>query len=91
MMNTTGQSLSSPSSNTKLAKQMCEPTVPQTIKNLPKGNVALVENDFGKPRNEIIKIVNSIPSSSNDPYVSSLKAFEGAFETREIEILFNSF
>ena len=27
---------------------MCEPTIPQTIKNLPKPNVALVENDFGK-------------------------------------------
>lgn len=91
MMNTTGQSLSGTSSNTKLAKQMCEPTVPQTIKNLPKGNVALVEKDFGKSRNEIIKILNSIPSSSNDPYVSSLKTFEGAFETKEIEVLFNSF
>jgi len=91
MMNTTGQSMSGTSSNTKLAQGMCEPRVPQTIKNLPKGNVALVEKDFGKSRNEIIKIINSIPSSSNDPYVSSLNTFNGAFETKEIEILFNSF
>jgi hypothetical protein len=91
MMGTTGQSMSGTSSNTKLAKGMCEPSVPQTIKNLPKANVALVEKDFGKSRNEIIKILNSIPSSSNDPYVSSLNTFNGAFETKEIEILFNSF
>jgi hypothetical protein len=91
MMNTTGQSMSGTSSNTKLAQGMCEPRVPQTIKNLPKGNVALVEKDFGKSRNEIIKILNSIPSSSNEPYVSSLNTFNGAFETKEIEILFNSF
>ncbi len=91
MMNTTGQSMSGTSSNTKLAQGMCEPRVPQTIKNLPKANVALVEKDFGKSRNEIIKILNSIPSSSNDPYVSSLNTFNGAFETKEIEILFNSF
>ena len=91
MMNTTGQSMSGTSSNTKLAQGMCEPRVPQIIKNLPKGNVALVEKDFGKSRNEIIKILNSIPSSSNDPYVSSLSTFNGAFETKEIEILFNSF
>ena len=51
----------------------------------------MVEKDFGKSRNEIIKILNSIPSSSNDPYVSSLNTFDGAFETKEIEILFNSF
>ena len=89
-MNTSGQSISGTNSNTKLAKQMCEPTIPQTIKNLPKPNVALVENDFGK-KNEIVKILNSIPSSSNDPYVSSLKTFDGAFETKEIEILFNKF
>ena len=91
MMNTTGQNMSSSSSNTKLAQGMCEPSVPQTIKNLPKANVALVEKDFGKSRNEIIKILNSIPSSSNDPYVSSLNTFNGAFETKEIEVLFNSF
>ncbi len=91
MMNTTGQSMSGTSSNTKLAQGMCEPRVPQTIKNLPKANVALVEKDFGKSRNEIKNILNSIPSSSNDPYVSSLNTFDGAFETKEIEILFNSF
>jgi hypothetical protein len=91
MMNTTGQSMSGTSSNTKLAQGMCESSVPQTIKNLPKANVSLVEKDFGKSRNEIIKILNSIPSSSNDPYVSSLNTFNGAFETKEIEILFNSF
>ena len=90
-MNTSEQSISGTNSNTKLAKQMCEPTIPQTIKNLPKPNVALVENDFGKKRSEIIKILNSMPSSSDDPYVSSLKTFDGAFETKEIEILFNKF
>ena len=91
MMTTTGQSTSGGSSNKKLAKGLCEPNIPQTIKNLPNANVNLVEKDFGKSRNEIIKILNSIPSSSNDPYVSSLNTFDGAFETKEIEILFNSF
>ena len=91
IMSTSGQNMSGTSSNTKLAQGMCEPSVPQTIKNLPKANVALVEKDFGKSRNEIIKILNSIPSSSNDPYVSSLNTFNGAFETKEIEVLFNSF
>ena len=91
MMTTTGQSTSGGSSNKKLAKGLCEPNIPQTIKNLPNANVILVEKDFGKSRNEIIKILNSIPSSSNDPYVSSLNTFDGAFETKEIEILFNSF
>ena len=91
IMNTTGQSMSGNSSNKKLAKGLCEPNVPQTIKNLPKADVSLVEKDFGKSRNEIIKILNSIPSSSNDPYVSSLNTFDGAFETKEIEVLFNSF
>ena len=91
MMTTTGQSTSGGSSNKKLAKGLCEPNIPQTIKNLPNANVSLVEKDFSKSRNEIIKILNSIPSSSNDPYVSSLNTFDGAFETKEIEILFNSF
>jgi hypothetical protein len=90
-MNTTGQSMSGTNSNKKLAEQMCEPSIPQTIKNLPKANVALVENDFGKKRSEIIKILNSMPSSSDDPYVSSLNTFNGAFETKEIETLFNRF
>ena len=91
MINTTGQSNQGSSSNKKLAKGLCEPNIPQTIKNLPKPDVSLVEKDFGKNRNEINKILNSMPSSSNDPYVSSLNTFDGAFETKEIEVLFNSF
>ncbi len=91
MMNTNGQSMSGISSNKKLAKGLCEPNIPQTIKNLPKADASLVEKDFGKNRNEITKILNSMPSSSNDPYVSSLNTFDGAFETKEIEVLFNSF
>ena len=91
MMNTSGQSKQGSSSNKKLAKGLCEPDIPQTIKDLPKADVSLVEKDFGKNRNEIIKILNSMPSSSNDPYVSSLNTFDGAFETKEIEVLFNSF
>jgi hypothetical protein len=91
MMNTTGQNMSGGSSNKKLAKGLCETNIPQTIKNLPKADVSLVEKDFGKSRNEIIKIINSMPSSTNDPYVSSLNVFEGAFETKEIETLYNNF
>ena len=87
---TTGNSSNSGGS-TKLAKGICEPNIPQTIKNLPKGNNAQVESDFGKKQNEIIKIINTIPQKSNDPYVSSLITFEGAFETKEIETLFNNF
>jgi hypothetical protein len=91
MMNTTGQNMSGGNSNKKLAKGLCEPNIPQTIKNLPKADISLVEKDFGINQSEISKIINSMPSSSNDPYVSSLNTFDGAFETKEIEILFNSF
>jgi hypothetical protein len=41
MMNTTGQNMSGGNSNQKLAKGMCEPSIPQTIKNLPKGDVSI--------------------------------------------------
>lgn len=73
------------------AKRLCGRTIPQTLKNLPKGNVADLEKDFGTNLNGIIKILNTIPKASNDPYVSSLKTFEGAFETKEIEKLFGAF
>ncbi len=86
-----GANSNNSSGNKKLAKGICEPNIPETIKNLPKGNNALLENDFGKQQNEIMKIINTIPQSNNDPYVSSLTTFEGAFETKEIEILFNNF
>ena len=86
-----GGNTSNKTGNTKLAKSICEPNIPQTIKNLPKGNIALIENDFGKKQNEIVEIINKIPKSSGDPYVSSLKTFDGAFETSEIEIIFNNF
>ena len=89
--NTVESNSSSSNENTKLAKGICEPNIPQTIKNLPQGNNVDVENDFGKKQSEIIKIINTIPNGNNDPYVSSLKTFEGAFETKEIEILFNNF
>ena len=91
MMNTSGKGMSNTGSNNKLAKGLCESSIPQTIKNLPKGDITLVEKDFGKNQNEIIKIINSMPSSANDPYVSSLNVFEGAFETKEIETLYNNF
>ena len=89
--NTVESNSSSSNGNTKLAKGICESNIPQTIKNLPQGNNVDVENDFGKKQSEIIKIINTIPNGNNDPYVSSLKTFEGAFETKEIEILFNNF
>ena len=74
------------SNNQINAKRVCGRTIPKTLKNLPKGNVNDLESDFGKKSNEIIKkILNSIPKVSDDPYVSSLKTFEGAFETEEIE------
>ena len=77
--------------NTKLAKGICEPEIPQIVRNLPKGNISLIENDFGKKQKEIIKLITSIPNSNDDPYVLSLKTFDGAFETKEIEIIFNNF
>ncbi len=83
---------SKPNANkTKLAKQMCEPNIPQIIKNLPEGNIADLENDFGKKSEGIKKILVNIPNTDDDQYVSSLKTFEGAFETREVEILYGKF
>ena len=40
------------------AKRLCGRTIPQTLKNLPKGNVADLEKDFGTNLNGIIKILN---------------------------------
>ncbi len=79
------------SNNQKNAKRVCGRTIPQTLKNLPEGNVKDLETDFGKNSNQIIKILSSIPKKSDDPFVSSLKTFEGAFETSEIEKLFDIF
>jgi hypothetical protein len=89
--NTGNSNMSSSKGNTKLAKGICEPNIPQIVRNLPKGDVSLIEKDFGKNQNEIKKILTSIPISNNDTYVSSLKTFDGAFETKEIEIIFNNF
>ena len=75
----------------KLAENMCVSTYPKTISNLPKGDLSLLEKDFGKNQNDIKKIINTTPPTSNDPFVSSLNTFEGAFETKEIESLFNNF
>ena len=45
-----GQKLSgnTSSSNTKVAKLICEPNMPMLIKNLPGANIANLEKDFGK-------------------------------------------
>ena len=79
------------SSKSKLAKGLCEPDIPQILKNLPEGNIADLENDFGQKSNSIKKILEKIPNTDDDQYVSSLKTFEGAFETREVELLFGKF
>ena len=55
-----GGNTSNNTSNTKLAKSICEPNIPQTIKNLPKGNIALVESDFGKKQDQIIEIIKKV-------------------------------
>ena len=88
-MNTSGK-VCWTNSNTKRAKKCVNPLYHKLLK-IFQSKFALVEKDFGKKRSEIIKILNSIPSSSNDPYVSSLNTFDGAFETKEIEVLFNTF
>ena len=106
------------SSENKLAKQLCEPDIPQIIKNLPEGNIADLENDFGQDSKNIKKILEIIPNTDDsninlDPkrivsnkkhkneltnsypyqewYIPSLKTFEGAFESREVELLFGRF
>ena len=74
-----GQKLSggTSSSNTKIAKMICEPNMPKLIKNLPGANIANLEKDFGKSSSEIKKILNSIPNKINDRIVPSLNAFSG--------------
>ena len=79
------------SSKSKLAKGLCEPDIPQILKNLPEGNIADLESDFSKKSQNITKILQNIPNTDDDQYVSSLKTFEGAFETREVELLFGKF
>ena len=68
MMNTSGKGMSNTGSNNKLAKGLCESSIPQTIKNLPKGDITLVEKDFGKNQNEISKAVKTIWSKRSDAY-----------------------
>ena len=79
------------SGNIKLAKSVCEPDLPKLVKNLPGANISNLEKDFSKSVDEIEKIINSIPSSINDPIIPSLTTFNGAFETKEVEQLFNKF
>jgi hypothetical protein len=47
--------------NTKLAKGICEPNIPQIVRNLPKGDISLIEKDFCKNQNEIKKNTNFNP------------------------------
>ena len=78
-------------SNKKLAQNICEPNMPKLLKNLPGANITNLEKDFGKSSDEIKKILNTIPKRNDDRIVPSLTSFSGAFETKEIETLFNKF
>ena len=40
--NTGNSNMSSSKGNTKLAKGICEPNIPQIVRNLPKGDVSLI-------------------------------------------------
>ena len=61
------------------------------VKEFTRANITNLENDFGKSSNEIKKILNTIPERNDDRIVPSLTSFSGAFETKEIETLFNKF
>ena len=75
------------------AKRVCDPSsvYGKLIKNLPGANIANLEKDFGKSSKEIKSLLEKNPPRSNDQIVSSLETFSGAFETKEIELLFNKF
>ena len=73
------------------AKRVCEPSFPKLIKNLPGANIGNLEKDFGKSAIEIKNLLEKKPPRSNDQIVSSLKTFSGAFESKEIELLYNKF
>ena len=60
-------------------------------KDLPAPNIANLEKDFGKKSNAIEEIINGTPSIGNDKIVSSLGNFKGAFESNQIEDIFNKF
>ena len=60
-------------------------------KDLPAPNIANLEKDFGKKSNAIEEIINETPSIGNDKIVSSLENFKGAFESNQIEDIFNKF
>jgi len=60
-------------------------------KDLPAPNIANLEKDFGKKSNAIEEVINGTPSIGNDKIVSSLENFKGAFESNQIEDIFNKF
>ena len=60
-------------------------------KDLPAPNIANLEKDFGKKSNVIEDIINSTPLIGNDKIVSSLGSYKGAFESSQIEDIFNKF
>merc|ERR1712078_593158 len=79
------------SGDNKLAKYKCEYKAAKVLKDLPKGNVSSLSSDFSnKSNDEIMNILNSSPNIP-DKFVQSIDAFDGAFETREVEELFSAF
>ena len=78
-------------SDIKVAKSICEYKVSQILKNLPKGNISDLSDDFNnKNTDEIKKILNSSPKRP-DRFVETLATYDGTFETKEVEEIFSSF
>jgi hypothetical protein len=75
----------------KKAKAVCEPNIPQILKNLPKGNVSSLSADFNNKSSEEISNILKTSPVSPDKFVKSLNVYDGAFETKEVEKIFSAF
>ena len=75
----------------KRAKAVCEPNIPQILKNLPKGNVSSLSSDFNNKSSEEISNILKTSPDSPDKFVKSLKIYDGAYETKEVEKIFSAF
>ena len=91
MGNMSTNSQSTGSSDIQIAKSVCNPRFDGIIKNLPKGNIASLSNDFNnKSSDQIIQTIKTSPKAP-DQFLQSLKVYDGAFETKEVEKIYSIF
>ena len=90
-LNMSNMSQTNSSSSLVSAQGICDPKTPQLLKNLPKGNVSNLKNDFNNKSSTEIKLLLNTSPMRLDRFVENLEVYDGAFETKEVEKVFASF